>query len=420
MSLVEVVCIIRSPLHLKGYITEIKVKARGISTALPTFGIYIIYSQPPFWFLALAPNGSEREIYLATVTRRETLKRTAKLKKTSNETCTMALMATRTKLPRLLSSGSRSPLSGRLGAMRSSTSAAPVESRPVGLGMLGLKDYEDYRRSLYGEITHKALLVDAAGTLLVPSQPMAQVCLSLSHSQTHVLYVCRDALAFFFHVWDFWVCGSLCACVGCLGFWVFFVVEQWIGLLGSKWTFVWVQLNGFLGFHGFSLFFSFVWSIFYEFCLVDLTSLSFSLCMLCYRFTGRLGRSMGWSSQRMWYWTDTEGLIASLGVDLVSGLFQFFSPLSIFVLGYLVVNYVFLNTHFLYLFSLWFYFFILYLSWIFCLIFPSFFYLFIFSIYSTIFAASDWKVFFFFFFSLSFSDKALMQSNKWIKLVIMT
>jgi hypothetical protein len=81
--------------------------------------------------------------------------------------------------------------------MRSSTAAAPVESRPVGLGLLGLKDYEDYRRSLYGEITHKALLVDAAGTLLVPSQPMAQVCLSLSHSQTHVLYVCRDACAFF-------------------------------------------------------------------------------------------------------------------------------------------------------------------------------------------------------------------------------
>ncbi|XP_010554772.1 PREDICTED: haloacid dehalogenase-like hydrolase domain-containing protein 3 [Tarenaya hassleriana] len=39
----------------------------------------------------------------------------------------------------------------------------------------GLKDYEDYRRSLYGEITHKALLVDAVGTLLVPAQPMAQI-----------------------------------------------------------------------------------------------------------------------------------------------------------------------------------------------------------------------------------------------------
>lgn len=42
--------------------------------------------------------------------------------------------------------------------------------------MMGLvKDYEDYRRSLYGGLTHKALLVDAVGTLVVPSQPMAQV-----------------------------------------------------------------------------------------------------------------------------------------------------------------------------------------------------------------------------------------------------
>ncbi|KAL2491278.1 Uncharacterized protein Adt_26906 [Abeliophyllum distichum] len=38
-----------------------------------------------------------------------------------------------------------------------------------------LKEYEDYRRNLYGGLTHKALLVDAVGTLLVPSQPMAQV-----------------------------------------------------------------------------------------------------------------------------------------------------------------------------------------------------------------------------------------------------
>ncbi|GMH28328.1 hypothetical protein Nepgr_030171 [Nepenthes gracilis] len=44
-----------------------------------------------------------------------------------------------------------------------------------GLGGFWLKDYEDYRRSLYGGITHKALLVDAVGTLVVPSQPMAQI-----------------------------------------------------------------------------------------------------------------------------------------------------------------------------------------------------------------------------------------------------
>nr|DAD28084.1 TPA_asm: hypothetical protein HUJ06_029552 [Nelumbo nucifera] len=33
-----------------------------------------------------------------------------------------------------------------------------------------------YRRPLYGDITHMALLVDAVGTLLVPSQPTAQIC----------------------------------------------------------------------------------------------------------------------------------------------------------------------------------------------------------------------------------------------------
>ncbi|CAA3001356.1 N-acylneuraminate-9-phosphatase-like [Olea europaea var. sylvestris] len=38
-----------------------------------------------------------------------------------------------------------------------------------------LKEYEDYRRNLYGGLTHKALFVDAVGTLLVPSQPMAQI-----------------------------------------------------------------------------------------------------------------------------------------------------------------------------------------------------------------------------------------------------
>ncbi|KAJ6332142.1 hypothetical protein OIU76_010518, partial [Salix suchowensis] len=50
------------------------------------------------------------------------------------------------------------------GVAKYSTSAATV-----------VKDYEDYRKSLYGDITHKALLVDAVGTLVVPSQPMAQI-----------------------------------------------------------------------------------------------------------------------------------------------------------------------------------------------------------------------------------------------------
>ncbi|KAF5747947.1 haloacid dehalogenase-like hydrolase domain-containing protein 3-like [Tripterygium wilfordii] len=89
----------------------------------------------------------------------------------------------RSKLPRLVLAalwGSRSngPMWRR--QFSSATAAASeveaVNSRRVGLELFGgVKEYEDYRRSLYGEITHKALLVDAAGTLLVPSQPMAQI-----------------------------------------------------------------------------------------------------------------------------------------------------------------------------------------------------------------------------------------------------
>lgn len=42
--------------------------------------------------------------------------------------------------------------------------------------LVGWKGYEEYRRALYGgNITHKALLVDAVGTLVIPSQPMAQI-----------------------------------------------------------------------------------------------------------------------------------------------------------------------------------------------------------------------------------------------------
>lgn len=41
--------------------------------------------------------------------------------------------------------------------------------------LLGAREYLEYRMARYGDITHKALLVDAVGTLLVPSQPMAQI-----------------------------------------------------------------------------------------------------------------------------------------------------------------------------------------------------------------------------------------------------
>ncbi|KAI9082031.1 hypothetical protein K1719_035956 [Acacia pycnantha] len=106
----------------------------------------------------------------------------------------MALMATRTKLARILTAlSTRTPNSrsgsgcfNPFGALQkfsaSYTSAAlaaeesdAMGSRCMGLETLGVKDYEDYRKSRYGDITHKAVLVDAVGTLVVPSQPMAEI-----------------------------------------------------------------------------------------------------------------------------------------------------------------------------------------------------------------------------------------------------
>ncbi|KAF8051012.1 hypothetical protein N665_1821s0006 [Sinapis alba] len=69
-------------------------------------------------------------------------------------------------------------LSRRISSASSSAAAVVVDDDESG-GIYGLggvlKEYEDYRRSLYGEFTHKALLVDAVGTLLVPAQPTAQI-----------------------------------------------------------------------------------------------------------------------------------------------------------------------------------------------------------------------------------------------------
>uniref|UniRef100_A0A2P2IUH6 Haloacid dehalogenase-like hydrolase domain-containing protein 3 n=1 Tax=Rhizophora mucronata TaxID=61149 RepID=A0A2P2IUH6_RHIMU len=109
----------------------------------------------------------------------------------------MAIMARRTKLRNALSklinktsdnvakfrTFSRSvPRLHGLAGFSSAAAAAAADpevavsrSRGMGFDILGVKDYEDYRRSLYGDITHKALLVDAVGTLVAPSQPMAQI-----------------------------------------------------------------------------------------------------------------------------------------------------------------------------------------------------------------------------------------------------
>ncbi|KAL0896587.1 hypothetical protein Bca101_080548 [Brassica carinata] len=68
-------------------------------------------------------------------------------------------------------------LSRRMISSASSSVAVADDEESGGIYGLGgvLKEYEDYRRSLYGEFTHRALLVDAVGTLLVPAQPTAQI-----------------------------------------------------------------------------------------------------------------------------------------------------------------------------------------------------------------------------------------------------
>jgi REG-2-like HAD superfamily hydrolase len=63
----------------------------------------------------------------------------------------------------------------RADSFSSSAAAAAAILSKEPLEIWGAKDYLDYRRSRYGEITHKALLVDAVGTLFIPSQPMAQI-----------------------------------------------------------------------------------------------------------------------------------------------------------------------------------------------------------------------------------------------------
>ncbi|XP_024029343.1 haloacid dehalogenase-like hydrolase domain-containing protein 3 [Morus notabilis] len=138
----------------------------------------------------------------------------------------MALMTTtRTKLSRLLSSftATKPPFSGsgscsnggsalnspsNLMSFKCSSSSSALASgecevvgsrHHVGLEILGVKDYVDYRRSLYGEISHKALLVDAVGTLVVPSQPMAQIYRQIGekygveYSETEILNRYRRA-----------------------------------------------------------------------------------------------------------------------------------------------------------------------------------------------------------------------------------
>ena len=77
----------------------------------------------------------------------------------------------------------RPALAGAIGERRplgTAAAAAEVTADAAAAGVarwepMGAREYYDYRRAIYGDITHKAILVDAAGTLLAPTEPMAQV-----------------------------------------------------------------------------------------------------------------------------------------------------------------------------------------------------------------------------------------------------
>lgn len=63
---------------------------------------------------------------------------------------------------------------GRRRCLSSIASTSTTETKEMSGG--GEQEwYDNYRRSLYGGLTHKALLVDAVGTLVLPSQPAAQI-----------------------------------------------------------------------------------------------------------------------------------------------------------------------------------------------------------------------------------------------------
>jgi hypothetical protein len=65
------------------------------------------------------------------------------------------------------------------------------EEEGAGWELSAAREYYDYRKSIYGDVTHRALLVDAVGTLVVPAQPTAQVspvtCRRTSNSPHPVL-----------------------------------------------------------------------------------------------------------------------------------------------------------------------------------------------------------------------------------------
>lgn len=74
---------------------------------------------------------------------------------------------------------------------------------------------------------------------------------------------------------------------------------------------------------------------FYLFCCIVLYYIIFDILLYCCRYIERSGRNMEWSTLRLRYWADIEGLMSSLGADLVSGIVSF-------VPTYMEINYDFL------------------------------------------------------------------------------
>lgn len=148
----------------------------------------------------------------------------------------MALITMRTKIARLLCSVTHKTAFGNFsnnGVIRhrnwgdpiggfgsfSSSAASLDNSEASGSSRLvGWKGYEEYRRALYGgNITHKALLVDAVGTLVIPSQPMAQVSfflvllLRLLLSLSAILYFVDFNHSLIYLYSNSWYFGCKCA-----------------------------------------------------------------------------------------------------------------------------------------------------------------------------------------------------------------
>ncbi|WVZ56967.1 hypothetical protein U9M48_007424, partial [Paspalum notatum var. saurae] len=100
---------------------------------------------------------------------------------------TSAATAEPAEMAALRSAAARARSAALVGGRRLGTSSTAEAARErgkekeegTGWELSAAREYYDYRKSIYGDVTHRALLVDAVGTLLVPAQPTAQVYKSI-------------------------------------------------------------------------------------------------------------------------------------------------------------------------------------------------------------------------------------------------